>query len=373
MRVQDEDQVLLEKLQGLPWFLLTFTFLLAGIGVLALYSATKGQMEPWAMRQLIFFFIGIFSMLVVALIPIRFWYMAAYFAYFGGLILLLLVHIVGVEGGLGAQRWLNIAGFQFQPSELAKVCLVLALARYFHRIHPNNLRHFTTLIIPAILIGIAVLLILKQPNLGTATITAIMSVGVMFMAGVGWKKFIVGGIVLLLALPVAWHHMHDYQKQRVYTFLEPERDPLGSGYNIIQSKVAIGSGGFWGRGFMKGTQSQLSFVPERHTDFIFSIIAEEFGFVGSLALLALYGLFVFRGMHIAMKCQSLFGKLVAYGVTAIIFLHVFVNLGMVSGILPVVGVPLPLISYGGSSMISTLIGIGFIANVYVHRKVKLDV
>ena len=248
---------------------------------------------------------------------------------------------------------------------------MLAVARYYHRLHPNNIQKITSLFFPAMLVGLSSLLVLQQPNLGTAAIMVMMSAVLVFMGGVSWKKFALAGIIAVAMLPVVWMQMHDYQKRRVETFLNPESDPLGAGYNIIQSKIAIGSGGIWGKGFLKGTQSQLNFVPEKQTDFIFAIVAEEWGMVGGLVVIALYAGLIFSGILIATRAYSTFGRLLAYGVVTLLFLHVFINIGMVMGLLPVVGVPLPLISYGGTNMISTLIGLGFVLNVQVHRKTEI--
>ncbi len=368
------ELILIRKFIGLPWGLVLLASAISFTGIAMLYSVAGGSFEPWASRQTIHFIIGIIFMVTIALIDIKFWYGFAYFGYILGLALLVLVEFRGVEGGLGAQRWLNIGGFRFQPSEIAKIMLVLALARYFNDVHYNNIKRLTTLIVPAILIGLSSLLVLKQPNLGTAAIMIMMSGAVVFLAGIGWKKFVIAGIAIAIVIPVAWQQglVKDYQKQRVITFLNPESDPLGSGYNIIQSKIAIGSGGFFGKGFLNGTQSRLSFLPEKQTDFIFSIVAEEFGFVGGAAMVILYGLIIMMAMRIGTGCYSQFGQLMALGVAALLFLHVFINIGMVSGILPVVGVPLPLLSYGGSSMISTFIGLGFILNAHAHKDVDVN-
>jgi len=359
------------KLIDMPWFFISMTSLISCIGFIALYSAAQGSIDPWASRQMVRFAIAVPLMIIIALIDIRFWFHFAYFGYALGLILLFLVDIIGTTG-MGAQRWLSFAGFNFQPSELMKVFLIIALARYFQLLHWSAADRVISLIIPGILIAVSAFLVLRQPNLGTASIMVMASAILFFLGGVSWKKFAIAGIAFLALLPVVWNHMHDYQRQRVHTFLNPESDPLGAGYNIIQSKIAIGSGGFFGKGFLKGTQSQLSFVPEKQTDFIFSILAEEYGFVGSVGILILYAMLITAGMKIALQCESLFGKLVSFGITIVLFLHVFINMGMVSGILPVVGVPLPLLSYGGSSMISTLIGFGFIVNAYVYRNTQIE-
>jgi rod shape determining protein RodA len=278
---------------------------------------------------------------------------------------------MGVVGGLGAQRWLRIGSFQFQPSELMKVFLVLGLARYYHLLHFNNLHRLISLVFPLGLTALAAGLILIQPNLGTAAITCMVAGIMMFITGISWKKIIFVVTAVLLALPILWGQMHDYQKKRVHTFLNPEDDPLGAGYNIIQSKIAVGSGGIVGKGFLNGSQTQLNFVPEKQTDFIFSILAEEFGFLGSLILLGLYTTMFILARNISQGCTSVYAKSVALGMSSIIFVHVFVNIGMVIGILPVVGVPLPLVSYGGSSLISSFIAVAFIVNAHIHRNVHV--
>lgn len=365
------DNIIIEKFRLLPRSLLGIAALLSFIGLSMLFSAAKGNIDPWASRQFYHVVLGMLIMLIIALIDIRFWFKTAYAGYIFGLMLLLLVDVVGVTG-MGAQRWINIGGFRFQPSELMKVLLVISLARYFHMLHLNNVKRLSSLSIPALLIAVSALLVLRQPNLGTTIIMVATSVSVIFMSGVGWKKFVVAGVLVIGLMPLAWNHLHDYQKQRVYTFLNPESDPLGAGYNIIQSKIAIGSGGIWGKGFLNGTQSQLSFVPEKQTDFIFSIIAEEFGLWGGIVIIALFILLILSSMKIGLQCQNRFGRLMAFGITTIFFLHAFINIGMVMGILPVVGVPLPLLSYGGSSMISTWIGIGFICNAHIHAETKIS-
>ncbi len=370
-RRKRRDILLIEKIKRINWLFVLVALLICSVGIATLFSAAGGNLYPWAYKQIIHLLIGIFAMFVIALTDIRFWFKFSYLAYLFGVGLLVLVAVAGVEGGLGARRWLNIGGFRFQPSELMKVFLVLALARYYHSIHENKIQKLHSLIIPLLLIGLSAGFVLKQPNLGTATIMVGMSCIVIFMGGVSWKKFAIAGVLGLMMIPVLWGQMHNYQKQRVYTFFDPESDPLGSGYNIIQSKIAIGSGGVSGKGYMNGTQSQLNFVPERQTDFIFSIVAEEFGFIGSMAVLGLYALLIFMGILIASNSASGFGRLMSYGIMTILFLHVFINTGMVMGILPVVGVPLPLLSYGGSSMISTLAGLGFVLNAHIHRRTKI--
>jgi rod shape determining protein RodA len=370
-RYNSTETVLVEKLRQLPSGILTVTFALLLVGVIVLFSAAKGNLNPWASRQIVNAIIAMPIVITIILTDIRYWFRISYKLYIFGIALLLLVEFMGVVGGLGAQRWLRIGPFQFQPSELMKVFLVLSLARYYHLLHFNNLHRLTSLVVPLFLTGLAAGLILIQPNLGTAAITCMVAGIMMFITGVSWKKIIFVLVAVGLALPVLWGHMHDYQKRRVHTFLHPEDDPLGSGYNIIQSKIAVGSGGIFGKGFLNGSQTQLNFVPEKQTDFIFSILAEEFGFFGSMIVLGLYTTLIILSRRVAEGCTSVYAKSVAIGMGSIIFVHVFINVGMVIGILPVVGVPLPLISYGGSSLISSLVAIAFIVNAYIHRNVHI--
>ncbi len=368
-----QELVLFEKIRRAPTGLMLVSAIIYFIGTMVLYSASKGNFYPWAYKHIINGLVALPIFLVIMLTDIRVWFKLSYLLYGFGICLLLVVISFGVEGGLGAQRWLAIGGFRFQPSELVKVFLVVALARYYHLLHLNNLHRIWSLFIPLMFTAIAAGLVLIQPNLGTAAIICVVSAFILFLTGISWKKIISVTILVMMALPVLWANMHDYQKRRVDTFLNPENDPLGSGYNIIQSKIAIGSGGFLGKGLGKGSQSQLNFVPEQQTDFIFSIVAEEFGFFGSIFLLILYGIMFIQAQRISDMCLSNYARILAVGMVTIIFVHVFVNIGMVTGILPVVGVPLPLISYGGSSLISTMIALAFIANAYIHRDVEINI
>jgi rod shape determining protein RodA len=370
-RTKEKDLKLYKKFTNFPWAFFICIFSLFLIGVAIQYSAAGGSMQPWAIRQLMFAGISMPIFFFISLIDIRFLFRIGYHVYFLGLFMLVAVMAVGVEGGLGAQRWLGFGEFRFQPSELAKVFLVLALAKYYHTIHINNLHKIKSLIIPVMIIGCYAALVLIQPNLGTASIICMVGVGLIFAVGVSWKYFLTGLILVICAMPVLWANMHDYQKKRVEVFLNPEEDPLRSGYNLIQSKIAIGSGGLFGKGFVQGSQSQLNFVPEQQTDFVFSIVAEEFGFVGSIGVLFLYSMAILLGVRIANSCKSTFARVLSYGIILIMFIHVFVNVGMVMGLLPVVGVPLPLLSYGGSSLISTFMGFAMVMNCYIHRNQEI--
>jgi rod shape determining protein RodA len=309
-------------------------------------------------------------MLAVALTDIRFWMRYAYAFYGVMLVLLVAVEIKGTIG-MGAQRWIDLGFFQLQPSELMKLALVLALARYFHGADLEDARRMSFLIPPVLLVLVPFGLVLRQPDLGTALMLAAGSGAIAWLVGVRLWIF---GLLLgggLAAIPVAWQFLHGYQKNRVLTFMNPERDPLGAGYHILQSKIALGSGGMFGKGFMAGTQAHLNFLPEKQTDFIFTMMAEEFGMVGGLVLLSLYVILIIYGFAITFRCRHQFGRLVAMGVTMTFFLYVFINIAMVMGLIPVVGVPLPLISYGGTAMLTLLLGFGLLLCVFVHRDIQM--
>ncbi|MFI5024525.1 MAG: rod shape-determining protein RodA, partial [Alphaproteobacteria bacterium] len=315
---------LAEKLWQVNWSLVLLVALLCGIGFAMLYSAANGSWDPWASRQMIRFGVGLLLMLGAALVDIRHWMRLAYPIYFVALVLLGAVDVVGADA-MGAQRWLDLKVVQLQPSEIMKVALVLALARYFHGIGPEQIGRITVVFVPLLLVAAPVFLVLKQPDLGTA-IMLLASGGVLFfLAGVRLWKFAAVLVAGLGAVPLAWHFLHGYQKARILTFLDPERDPLGTGYHILQSKIALGSGGILGKGFLEGTQSHLNFLPEKATDFIFTMLAEEFGIIGGLALLSLYVLLIVYGIAVALRARSQFGRLLAMGVTVTFFLYVFVN------------------------------------------------
>jgi rod shape determining protein RodA len=316
------------------------------------------------------FGIGMVLMFMICLIDLRLWFRFAHLVYGGGIALLVAVEIMG-EIGMGAQRWLDLGFIQLQPSELMKIALVLSLARYFHRRSPEEVGRLSVLIVPTAMVLLPVGLVLRQPNLGTAMMLMATGGVLFFLAGVRLWKFglIIGGG--LAAIPVAWNFLHEYQKQRVLTFLDPSIDPLGAGYHITQSKIALGSGGIWGKGFLQGTQSHLQFIPEKQTDFVLAILAEEFGIAGGVFLLGLFTLLLAYGFAIALRSRSQFGRLTALGLSTNFFLYAFINMAMVMGLIPVVGVPLPLISYGGTSMLAILISFGLLMNVYIHRDVHI--
>ena len=325
-----------------------------------------GGAEPFASRHILRFAFGLMLMLCIALVDIRFIARLSWPAYALGIALLVMVMVMG-HTGKGAQRWIELAGMQWQPSEFMKLALVMALASWFHRASWERMGNPLFLIPPAVAVLLPVGLILKEPNLGTAVITAVVGFAVFLGAGLRWWKIALLLVAVGGAAPLAYSHMHDYQRARITTFLNPESDPLGAGYNIIQSKIALGSGGMWGKGFMQGTQNHLNFLPEKQTDFVFTIIAEEWGLVGTLAVLGLLSLIVLGGMAMALRCRHPYGRLVALGITVNFFMYVFVNVAMVMGAIPVGGVPLPLVSHGGSAMIMVMVAFGVLMSAHVHR------
>ena len=359
-----------QKLWQMHWLFILLLAAAASVGFAMLYSAAGGNLEPWASRQIVRFAVGMGVLITVALIDIRLWLKYAYVLYLATVALLIAVEFMG-EVGKGAQRWLDLGYVGLQPSELMKITLVLALARYFHGTSIEDVRRIPQLFVPLLLIALPAALVLRQPDLGTALMLIITGGVIFFAAGVQIWKFVVVGLAGVGAAPIAWQFLRDYQKQRVLTFLKPENDPLGSGYHIIQSKIAFGSGGIFGKGFLQGTQSHLNFLPEMQTDFIFTMLAEEFGMVGSLALLGLYVVILLYCVAISVRCRTQFGRLVGIGVTATFFLYIFINMAMVMGLVPVVGVPLPLISYGGTAMLTLLFGFGLLMGTWIHRDVMV--
>ncbi len=359
---------LARKLMRVNWLFVLCVCLLAGVGYAALYSAAGGSPQPYAQSQLIRFCGALVLMLGIAMVDIRFIAKLSWPAWVFGILLLIAVMKFG-HVGLGAKRWMTVGGMEIQPSELMKLFLAMALARYFQRATPEQTGNLL-FVLPAILAALVPMgLILKEPNLGTAIITGTIGATVMLGAGVRWWWFALVVVFIAICAPVIYHHLHAYQKARIDIFLNPGADPLGAGYNIIQSKIALGSGGFFGQGFLHGTQNQLNFLPEKQTDFVFTIIAEEFGFFGSVAVLGLLMCIVTMGYYTALSCSHVYGRLLALGIATNFFLYCFVNLSMVMGLIPVGGVPLPLISYGGSALTAVMLGFGVLMSIHVHRDV----
>lgn len=355
------------KIKRLEWGLVLLLTLLTCYGTVLLYGAAEGNWQPWALDHITRFAAMLGLMIVVALIDIRFWYYVAYPAYAVTLILIIGVDLVG-EISMGAQRWLRLGPVRLQPSEFMKITIILALARYYQDLNVRNIAAIKHHIIPIVMALFPAAMIMKQPDLGTGSVVALVGAVLVLLAGVSWRwvgaaflSAIIGGFVGFTFF------MHDFQRKRILTFLNPERDPLGEGYQITQSKIAIGSGGIFGVGYMRGTQSQLDFLPERHTDFVFAMLLEEFGMIGGLLALGLYLGVIGLGVFIAISSRNYFGKLLASGISVLIFIYVSINAAMIMGLMPVVGMPMPLLSYGGSVMLSIMFAIGLVQNVKVYR------
>ena len=358
------------KLQSINYPLLGLIIILFFVGLAALYSISNGDFNSWPLKHSQRFILGLIIFFLVIFFDLRLIFGYAYVIFFLSIISLAIIPFFGIESN-GATRWINIAGISLQPSEFVKYTLILALAKYFHSIN-NDSSFIKTLIIPLIITIVPVLLVITQPDLGTALIILLGGISLFWISGLNYKYFIVGVFSILCSLPVLWQYLKDYQKDRVLTFFNPERDPLGNGYHIMQSKIALGSGGIFGKGYMEGTQSHLNFLPEMQTDFIFTMLGEEFGFIGTLLLLLIYAALIMISIRLALKSRSLFSKYLSLGVCNVFFIYVFVNIGMVTGLLPVVGVPLPFISYGGSSMLAVMFGFGLLMNCYINRNIIIE-
>ncbi len=356
-----------QKLWRVHWPLLIVASAVAAIGTVALYSVSGGSFQPWAERHAMRFLIATLIVIVMAMIRPDVWLKAAYPIYALALLLLALVPFAGVEA-LGARRWIGTGAFSFQPSELMKVALVLALARFYQWLPAEKVSRPQFVLIAFLVIMVPVALVLRQPDLGTAVLFAVVGLAMMFMAGTSAVYFLSGLAALAVASPLVWAKLHDYQRKRINIFLYPEQDPLGSGYHITQSKIALGAGGLTGRGFMQGTQSRLDFVPEKHTDFIVTLLGEEWGFAGLMLLLGLYMLMLVLLYAMALRCRNSFARLIIGGAAVTLFVYVFINIAMVTGLVPVVGIPLPLVSYGGTSMMTLMVGLGLAMSVYVHGR-----
>jgi rod shape determining protein RodA len=365
------ELTLADKIRAIQWGLVLLIAALSGIGFAMLYSAANGNLQPWASRQMTRFAIALVPMIAVGLIDVRYWFRSAYWIYGGSLLLIIAVDLLGTAG-LGAQRWIDLGFIQLQPSEIMKIALVLALARYFHSLSAEDAGRLGRLVVPALMVVVPAALVLKQPDLGTAMMLLASGAVLFYLGGVRLWVFAAGTLATAAAAPLAWFMLRDYQRTRLSTFLDPDRDPLGAGYHILQSKIALGSGGVFGKGFLLGTQSHLSFLPEKQTDFIFTMLAEEFGLVGGLTLLTLYVLVISYAFAIALRSRSQFGRLLGLGIAVTFFLYAFINTAMVMGVIPVVGVPLPLISYGGSAMLTVMFGFGLVMNIGIHRDVRIS-
>lgn len=369
---KNKELTLKERFFNLNFAYIGVICILAAIGCLILYSAAGGKITPWALNQGIRFGMGFVIMIIAALIPPEFYYKLSTPFYVFTLLLLIIVEVAGYTG-MGAQRWIDLGIIKLQPSELMKIAVVLELARYFSNTPLDDIKTIKGILIPSLIVAVPVGLIMIQPDLGTSLMILFCAVSLFYLAGVQWWKFAIAIGSIASAAPILWHFLHTYQKNRILTFLNPERDPQGTGYHIIQAKIALGSGGVWGKGFLSGTQSHLNFLPEKHTDFIFTMFSEEFGMMGGALILLLNLILISYGYWFAFRIHNsnYFGKMVILGLNTNYFLYVFINIAMVIGLLPVVGVPLPLISYGGTVIISVMSSFGIILSFYVNRDREL--
>ncbi len=361
-----------EKLGRFSWAIFIPMCLVLIISIVVLYSADGGSWHPFALSQLMKIIAGFVVFFVAAFTNIKLWIKSAYGIYAIALLLIILVTFVG-HTGMGAQRWLNIGFIHIQPSELFKMALVLVLARYFAWMNSVELDKFKNYLVPTLMMLVPFALIVAQPDLGTAISVALITIGMFYIVGANKKWFIIGAILAVCAAPVVWYGgLHQYQRERIITFVNPDHDARGAGYQINQAKIAFGSGGIIGKGYMRGSQSQQSFLPEKQTDFIFTMLGEEFGFMGAFLLLFIYTVIVAVLFWAAKTCRNRFGQLVCFGFMLNFFIYYFINISMVLGLVPTVGVPLPLMSFGGSSLLSLMFGFGLCENAHIHKDQQLS-
>ena len=357
----------IEKLKTIDYFLIIIVAMIGVTSIFSIYSTESGNFSFYTKNHLIRFLVFFSMFLVLSFVRVSVWYRQAYIFYILGILLLLFVIFFGISAS-GSKRWINLLIMNLQPSELMKIAVIVCFARYYHRIQSSDIQSYKYLLQPIILLLIPCYLVITQPDLGTAILIAGSGLAIIWLAGINLKYFIYSGLILLVSLPFVISILKPYQKSRILTFFNPERDPLGAGYQIIQSKIAIGSGGFLGKGFLQGTQSYLEFLPEKHTDFIFTLFSEEFGFVGSMVLILLYILLIYRIIRIGFSSRSFFAKLYCFGFASALFLYIFVNISMVLGLLPIVGAPLPIMSYGGSSMLSIMLGLSIVMSCKIYSR-----
>ena len=356
-----------QKIKALDFILILCVLVLGVVGTFSMYSSEGGQFLYYTKNHVIRFTVFFSFMLFFSFIRIKFWHSLGYFFYFVVILLLIYASLYGITVS-GSKRWINLYFVNLQPSELMKIAIIVCFAKYYHRIQVSNVNTIKNLLIPIIILLIPIILVLSQPDLGTSILIASSGLVVIWLSGVNIKYFIYTSLALIVSAPFVISFLKPYQKIRILTFFDPERDPLGAGYQIIQSKIAVGSGGIWGKGFLKGTQSYLEFLPEKHTDFIFTLFSEEFGFLGSLALLFIYSIMIYRIISIGIIARSFFAKLYCYGFGSAIFIYIVVNMSMVLGLLPIVGSPLPIMSYGGSSMLATMLGLSIVMSSKIYHR-----
>ena len=359
----------INKLFNINFLFLFIIILLALIGTATLYSAGDASFNPWAKKHLIRFFVCFFILLFISLLKIETIYKHSYTFYILSLFLLISVEIFG-QFGKGAERWINIFGVSIQPSELVKVSIILTLSKFYHDLRVDNIIYIRNLFIPILIVLFPFFFVVMQPDLGTAITIILLGILIMFIAGVRLWMFFIGILITLFSMPVIWNFIKPYQKNRILSFLNPESDPLGQGYQLIQSQIALGSGALTGKGFLGGTQSYLEYLPEKQTDFIFTLIGEEFGFIGTIFIIFLFIILILISFYVSFKTTHVYGRLLSLGVSINLFLYVFFNIAMVTGLMPVVGIPLPLLSYGGTVMLSVMLSFGLLLNVDLNFNTK---
>jgi len=364
---QRKNQSLVDKLYAVDYTLFFLILILGIISIFAMYSSERGNFSYHTQNHLYRFGAFFLLFIIISFFRIKFWFKSAYFFYFLVLLLLLAVDLFGITAS-GSKRWINLFFINLQPSELMKVSLIVFLARYYNKIPSQSVSDIKFIFIPFLSFLIPVYLVIAQPDLGTAVLIAISGLIVIWLSGFRIKYFLYSFVVLICLIPVGISFLKPYQKSRILTFFNPEKDPLGAGYQIIQSKIAVGSGGIFGKGFLQGSQSYLDYLPEKHTDFIFTLFSEEFGFIGSVILLMIYAIIIYRIIHIGIQSKTNFAKLFCFGFAGSFFVYVAVNMAMVLGLLPIVGAPLPIMSYGGSSMLSMMIAMGIVMSCKIHNK-----
>ena len=370
-RLQTSKYSFFDRLLALDFFLIFIVITIGAVSVFAIHSTESGEFSYYTKNHLIRLVTFFFMFLILSFVKITFWYRNAYIFYLICLFLLIVVLFFGITAS-GSKRWVNLYFLNLQPSELMKIAIIVCFARYYHRMQSADIQSYRYLVIPVILLIIPCYLVIAQPDLGTSILIAGSGIVVIWIAGLNIKYFVYSSLLLLVSFPFIVSILKPYQKARILTFFNPDRDPLGAGYQIIQSKIAIGSGGFFGKGYLKGTQSYLEFLPEKHTDFIFTLFSEEFGFLGSIILMLLYILLISRVISIGFSVRSYFAKLYCFGFASAIFIYVFVNIAMVLGLLPIVGAPLPIMSYGGSSMLSIMLGLSIVMSCKIYSQDQIS-
>ena len=366
-QIYSDQLTFFQKVRRFDILLILSIFALGVVGVISMYSSDGGQFSYYTKSHIIRFVIFFLLMFILSFVRIKFWHDLGYFFYVIVVLLLIYASFYGITAS-GSQRWISLYFINLQPSELMKIAVIVCFAKYYHRMQVSSANKFRNLISPIVILLIPVTLVLSQPDLGTSILIALSGLVVIWLSGVNIKYFIYSGLALIISAPFVISFLKPYQKVRILAFFDPERDPLGSGYQIIQSKIAVGSGGMYGKGFLKGTQSYLEFLPEKHTDFIFTLFSEEFGFVGSLVLLFIYSIMIYRIIAIGSIARSFFSKLYCYGFGSAIFIYIAVNMSMVLGLVPIVGSPLPIMSYGGSSMLATMVGLSIVMSSKIYHR-----